>query len=91
MSSTKCVYFLNAEILKKKLRWMPWPLICCPSSLIFHIFDFSETAEENSTKLNSKQYLEVLYQACVFRAEGKTKMATLASNWLRQFRILRNH
>ena len=38
-----------------------------PSSLTFHIFDFSsETAERNSTKLDRKQDLNVLYKVCVF-------------------------
>ena len=42
----------------------------CPS-LTFHIFDFSETAEQKSTKLDRKQDLNVLYQVCVFRADRK--------------------
>ena len=55
-------------------------------SLTFHIFDFSsETTEQNSTKLNRKQDLNVLYQVCVFRANRKNKMAALASDWLRHF------
>ena len=38
-----------------------------PSSLTFHIFDFSsEIAERISTKLHRKQDLNVLYQVCVF-------------------------
>ena len=58
-------------------------------SLTFHIFDFSsETAEGNSTKLVRKQDLNVLYQVCVFRADWKNKMAALASDWLRHFRLL---
>ena len=41
-------------------------------SLTFHIFDFfSETAEQNSTKLERKQDLNVLYQ--VFGPIGKTR------------------
>ena len=66
----------------------------CPSSVVrpsltFHIFDFSsETIERNSTKLNRKQNLNVLYQVCVFRADRKNKMAALASDWLRHFRLL---
>ena len=57
-------------------------------SLTFHIFDFfSETAEWNSTKLDRKQDLNVLYQVCVFRADRKNKMAALASDWLRHFRL----
>ena len=58
-------------------------------SLTFHIFNFSsETAEQNSTKLDRKQDLNALYQVCVFRADRKNKMAALASDWLRHFRLL---
>ena len=58
-------------------------------SLTLHIFNFfSETAERNSTKLDRKQDLNVLYQVCVFRADRKNKMAALASHWLRHFRLL---
>ena len=67
---------------RKKTRWQPWPLIS------WDIFDFSETAEQNSTKLDKKQDLNVLYQVCVFRADRKNKMAALASDWLRRFRLL---
>ena len=66
-----------------KTRWPPWPLIC------WDIFDFSsETTERNSTKLDRKQDLNVLYPVCVFRADRKNKMAALASDWLRHFRLL---
>ena len=66
-----------------KTRWLPWPLIG------WDIFDFfSETADRNSTKLYRKQDLNVLYQVCVFRADRKNKMAALASDWLRHFRLL---
>ena len=42
-------------------------VVCRPLSLTFHIFDFSsETAGLNSTKLDRKQDLNVLYQFCVF-------------------------
>ena len=58
-------------------------------SITFHIFDFSsESAEPNSTKLDRKQDLNILYQACVFRADRKNKMAALASDWLRHFWLL---
>ena len=68
----------------------------CPASVVrpsvvvnFHIFDFSsETAERNSTKLDRKQDLNILYQVCVFRADRKNKMAAPASDWLRHFRLL---
>ena len=50
----------------EKTKWPPWPLIC------WDIFDFSEeTAERNSTKLDSRQDLNTLYQVCVFRADRK--------------------
>ena len=66
-----------------KTRWPPWPLIG------WDIFDFSsETAERNSTKLDRMQDLNVLYKVCVFRADRKNKMAALASDWLRHFRLL---
>ena len=58
-------------------------------SLIFHIFDFSEeTADRNSTKLDRKQDLNVLYQVCVIQAVEKNKVTALASDWLRHFRLL---
>ena len=61
-----------------KTRWPPWPLIG------WDIFDLSsETTERNSKKLDRKQDLKALYQVCVFRADRKNKMATLASDlWL---------
>ena len=78
-SSTKFVFFGSIW----KTRWLPWPLIG------WNIFDFfSETTERNSMKLDRKQDLNVLYQVCVFRADRKNKMAALASDWLRNFRLL---
>ena len=78
-SSTKFVFFGPIG----KTRWSPWSLIG------WDIFDFfSETAERNSTKLDRKQDLNVLYQVCVFRADRKNKMAALASDWLRHFWLL---
>ena len=79
MSSSKFVFFGPI----RKTRWPPWPLID------WDIFDFfSETTEGNSTNLYRKQDLNVLYQVCVFRADQKNKMAALASDWLRHFRLL---
>ena len=79
MSSTKFVFFEPIG----KTRWPPLPLIG------WDIFDFfSETAERNSTKLDRKQDLNVFYRVCVFRADRKNKMAALASDWLRHFRLL---
>ena len=78
-SSTKFVFFG----LIGKTRWPPWPLIG------WDILDFSsETTERNSTKLDRKQDLNVLYQVCVFRADRKKQMAALASDWLRHFGLL---
>ena len=78
-SSSKFVFFGPIG----KTRWPPWPLIG------WDIFDFSsETAEWNSTKIDRKQDFNVLYQVCVFRADRKKKMAALASDWLRHFRLL---
>ena len=66
-----------------KTRWPPWPLIG------WDIFDFfSETPEQNSMKLDRKQDLNALYQVCVFRSDRKNKIADLASDWLRHFRLL---
>ena len=77
--STKIVFFGPIQ----KTRWPPWPLIG------WDIFDFSsETAKQNSTKLDRKQDLNALCQVCVFRADRKNKMAALASDWLRHFRLL---
>ena len=78
-SSTKFVFFGPIG----KTRWPPWPLIG------WDIFNFSsETTERNSTKLDRKQDLNVLYQVCVFQADQKNKMAALASDWLRNFWLL---
>ena len=79
ISSTKFVFFGPIG----KTRWPPWPLIG------WDIFDFSsEIAERNLMKLDRKKDLKVLYQVCVFLANRKNKMATLASDWLRHFRLL---
>ena len=76
MSSTEYVYFGPIGIP----RWPPRPLIG------LDIFNFStETTEENSRKLDRKQDLDVLYQVWIFWADWETKMAALASNWLRHF------
>ena len=66
-----------------KSRWPP------RAPISWDTFDFfSKTAEGNSTKLDRKQDLDVLYQVCVFRADRKTKMAAQASDWLRHFWLL---
>ena len=66
MSSTKFVFFGPIG----KTRWPHWPLIG------WDIFNFSsETTEQNSTKLDREQDLNVFYQVCVF-------------HWLRHFQLL---
>ena len=75
--------------LKCTIVIMRCPSSVRPSSLTFHILDFSsETAEQNLKKLDRKQDFHVLYQVCVFRADRKNEMAALASDWLRHFRLL---
>ena len=71
-SSIKFVFFRLIE----KTRWPPWPLIGRD------IFDFfTETVERNSTKLDRKQGINVLYQVCVFFWPiGKTRC--LPGLWL---------
>ena len=65
MSSTKFVFSGRSE----KQDGRPWPLIG------WGILNFSsETAERNSTTLDRKQDIHVLYQ--VFQADRKIKMAT---------------
>ena len=77
-SSTKFVFFGPI----RKTRWPPWPLIG------WDIFNFSsETSAGNSTKLNRKQDLNVLYQVCVFGADLKNRMAALTPDWLRHLRL----
>ena len=78
-SSTNFVFFLPIG----KIRWPPWLLIG------WDIFDFSsETTGGNLMKHDRKQDFNVLYQVCVFWDDRKNKMAALASDWLRHFRLL---
>ena len=77
-SSTKFVFFGPI----RKTRWPPWPLIG------WHISYFSEFVVQNSTKLDRKQDLNILYQVCVFLADWKNKMAALVSDWLGLFLLL---
>ena len=39
-------------------------------------------------RVDRKQDLNILYQACVFRADQKNKIAALSSDWLRHFWLL---
>ena len=64
MSSTKFVFFGPIG----KTRWLPRALIG------WDTFDFfSKTAEGNSTKLDRKQDLNVLYQVCVFSGRSENQ------------------
>ena len=65
-----------------KSRWTSWPLISGD------ILNISATADINPRNLIGKQDLNVLYQVWVFRANKKSKMATLASDLLRHFQLL---
>ena len=79
----------SAPETKAQVHYCDHALSVVRPSLTFHIFNFSsETTERNSTKLHRKQDLNVLYQVCVFRVDRKNKMAALASDWLRHFRLL---
>ena len=52
----------------------------------WYIFDFtSETAERNSTTLDTKQDLIILYQVRVLGPIKKKQAGTPASDWLRHF------
>ena len=49
------------------------------SMLPFQILDFfSQSAEQNLTKLHRKQDLNVIYQICVLSAHWKIRLAALA-------------
>ena len=64
ISSTSFVFFGRIG----KTRWPPW------SPIGRDIFDFStETAKQNSTKVDRKQDRNVLYQVCVFLADRGKK------------------
>ena len=62
----------------------------CPGLWLAETFSTSslKPLERNLTKLERKQDFKVLYQVCVLGADRKNKMAALASDWLRHFRLL---
>ena len=94
----------NSTKLDRKTRYQHLlPLLCFSGRLerqdgqqgiwLAEIFLTSplKTAEQNSIKLDSKQCLNIPYQVCFFfRTDRKSKMAALASDWLRHFRLLWN-
>ena len=65
-SSTKFVFFRPIG----KTRWLSRPLIGWD---ICNFYSNSGTAERNSSKLDRKQDLNVLYQVCVFGPIGKPR------------------
>ena len=73
--ATSCTKFVFSGLIRKTRwsPWSPWPLIG------WEIFNFSKTAERNSTKFDWNQDLNVLYQV------PKNKMAVLASKWMKHF------
>ena len=75
---------VNVKVLEfQSFRWPRLPLIG------WDIFNFySNTTQQNSTKPDRKQYYNVFYQVCVFQPDRKTKIAALASDWLRNFWLL---
>ena len=77
-SSTKFVFFGTI----RQARWLPWPLIS------WDIFDlYWETVEQNSTKLDRSK-ISTSSTKFVFSGRLKNKMAALASDYLRYFRLL---
>ena len=65
-------------LVHRRLKWNIVITLCLSSVrrplLTFHIFNFSyETAELNSTNLDRKQKLNILYQVCVFQAGRKKR------------------
>ena len=71
----------GSKILASSTKFMFLGPIGKQSRLLisWDIFDFSpETAERNSTKLNKKQRLNVLYLVGVFQDDEKTKIAAMA-------------
>ena len=79
MSSTKFVCF--------RVYWKNKMAVLASDKL--RNFDFSsENAERNSTKLDRKRDLNVIYQVCVFQTDQKNQMAALASDWRRNFQLL---
>ena len=65
------VPFFSAPELKAQVHYCDHASSVC-QSLIFHIFDLSsENTEQNSTKLDREQELNILYQVCVFWGQSE--------------------
>ena len=76
-SSTKFVLFF---VPIRNPSWPPWPLI---GWNIFRLLLYNRWMD--LTKFDRKQILNTLYQVFVFRADRKSEMAALASDWLKHF------
>ena len=67
-------HIFSAPEPKVQMHYCDHALSVVRPSLTFHIFDFSsETAERNSTKLDRKQDLNVLYQVCVLKGRPEKR------------------
>ena len=75
---------------KKFIFWTDQKTKMATRTLIgWDIFDFSsETTEWNSTILDRKQDLKILYQVCVFLGRSEKQDGHPTSDWLRFFRLL---
>ena len=82
-----CLWWMSTASYMWSPLWSYHWRNCCMLTCIPTAYN-AETAERNSTKLDRKQDLNVLYQVCIFWADQKNKMAALASDWLRHFRLL---
>ena len=68
------VNIFSAPEPKAQVHYCDHALSVVRPSLTFHIFDFSsDTTEQNSTKLDRKQELNIFYRVCVFRADRKIR------------------
>ena len=72
-------FFFHASEPKAQVHYCDHALSVVRPSLTL-IFGFSEIVERNSTKLDRKQDLNVLYQVCVFRSDRKNKLAAPVSD-----------
>ena len=63
-------------------------VLCTVYGAQVYFYFSSEPAEQNSKKLGRKQDFKVLYQVLCFLCWSKNKMAALASDLLRHFRLL---
>ena len=87
----KCFFYGPEEVLLLSVaignpRWPPWKLIGWD---ILH--SFSRTTVWTITNLATNVSFMVLRKCCYFSLHGKSKMATMDSDWLIHFRLLLKH